>query len=210
MEDKAARLEVGYGLEGTLTDAIAHRTLESELAPSFARGAYFDGLDATLKADLRHRAEHLSAEPRAGPEHDVAPKAHQHAAHEVGTHVARDQRGNPSRAHRVGTAGHAGAAGALGDRMAAVAARARRRTLRRRRRRRDRLGSLVRDIGRGIGNLRARRAWSDGMERFEFSTIVGHACGCVFWVAALLVPTAAVVIIAGGGEFGGAGSLIHW
>jgi hypothetical protein len=31
-----------------------------------------------------------------------------------------------------------------------------------------------------------------------------------FWTIGILIPVAGVVLIAGGGEFGGAGSLIHW
>ncbi len=50
MAERAARLEVGYGLEGTLTDVAAHEILERTLAPAFARGAYAEGLKATLQA----------------------------------------------------------------------------------------------------------------------------------------------------------------
>jgi hypothetical protein len=32
----------------------------------------------------------------------------------------------------------------------------------------------------------------------------------LFWTIGILIPVAGVVLIAGGGEFGGAGSLIHW
>ncbi|MEO8849412.1 MAG: hypothetical protein ABI440_12395, partial [Casimicrobiaceae bacterium] len=70
-------------------------------------------------------------------------------------------------------------------------------------------GRFVRDIGRGIGNLRARRPFTEGLERFDGSTIV-DTLRLVFWIVLLLVPVAGVIIIAGGGEFGGAGSLIHW
>ena len=48
--EKSARLEVGYGLEGVLTDVDAHRILDTLLVPAFARGDYADGLDATLGA----------------------------------------------------------------------------------------------------------------------------------------------------------------
>jgi len=48
MEEHSARLEVGYGLEGVLTDVAAHRILEQRLKPAFARGAYAEGIDATL------------------------------------------------------------------------------------------------------------------------------------------------------------------
>ncbi len=50
MDERSARLEVGYGLEGALTDIGAHRILEQRLKPAFARGNYDDGLDTTLAA----------------------------------------------------------------------------------------------------------------------------------------------------------------
>jgi uncharacterized membrane protein YgcG len=49
-DSRAARLEVGYGLEGALTGVQAHRILEENLAPAFSRSDYFNGLDATLAA----------------------------------------------------------------------------------------------------------------------------------------------------------------
>jgi uncharacterized membrane protein YgcG len=49
-EVRTARLEVGYGLDGVLTDALAHRILEQRLMPAFARGDFAAGLDATLNA----------------------------------------------------------------------------------------------------------------------------------------------------------------
>jgi uncharacterized membrane protein YgcG len=50
MDERSARLEVGYGLEGALTDLGAHRILEQRLRPAFARGDYAEGLDSTLDA----------------------------------------------------------------------------------------------------------------------------------------------------------------
>ncbi|MEP7329020.1 MAG: TPM domain-containing protein, partial [Betaproteobacteria bacterium] len=50
MNERTARIEVGYGFEGLLTDVEAHRILDEVLAPAFARGQYFEGIDATLGA----------------------------------------------------------------------------------------------------------------------------------------------------------------
>ncbi|HET9650546.1 MAG TPA: TPM domain-containing protein, partial [Usitatibacter sp.] len=50
--ERRARLEVGYGLEGALTDAASHRILETELAPAFARGDYPVGIGTTVAAVL--------------------------------------------------------------------------------------------------------------------------------------------------------------
>lgn len=49
-EDHLARLEVGYGLEGVLTDLTAQRILDQRLKPAFERGEYAEGIDATLGA----------------------------------------------------------------------------------------------------------------------------------------------------------------
>ena len=49
-EPRLARLEVGYGLEGTFTDARVHQLLEAHFAPAFAQGDYERGFDALIKS----------------------------------------------------------------------------------------------------------------------------------------------------------------
>lgn len=49
-EPRLARVDVGYGLEATLTDARVRRLLEDHLAPSFAKGDYERGFDAFIKS----------------------------------------------------------------------------------------------------------------------------------------------------------------
>lgn len=44
--DHAARIEVGYGLEGALNDAASKRIIEDVMLPQFRRGDYFGGIDA--------------------------------------------------------------------------------------------------------------------------------------------------------------------
>jgi uncharacterized protein len=47
-DDRKARTEVGYGLEGVVTDAISSRVIREYLAPKFRQGDYAGGLrDAT-------------------------------------------------------------------------------------------------------------------------------------------------------------------
>ncbi len=43
---RTARIEVGYGLEGVLTDAASRRLIDELMVPHFRRGDYFAGLDA--------------------------------------------------------------------------------------------------------------------------------------------------------------------
>jgi uncharacterized membrane protein YgcG len=50
LAERTARIEVGYGLEGALPDALAERILDEQLVPRFARGEYEDGVQATLAA----------------------------------------------------------------------------------------------------------------------------------------------------------------
>jgi len=43
-DDRKARIEVGYGLEGAVTDALASRIIREYLAPKFRQNDYFGGL----------------------------------------------------------------------------------------------------------------------------------------------------------------------
>jgi len=43
-DDRKARIEVGYGLEGAVTDALASRIIREYLAPHFRKGDYYGGL----------------------------------------------------------------------------------------------------------------------------------------------------------------------
>lgn len=50
MEDRRARIEVGYGLEGALNDAKAGRLLDQYLIPAFQEGQYSQGVAAAYAA----------------------------------------------------------------------------------------------------------------------------------------------------------------
>jgi uncharacterized protein len=47
-QDRAVRIEVGYGLEGALPDVIADRIIERVIVPRFRSGDFFGGLDEAL------------------------------------------------------------------------------------------------------------------------------------------------------------------
>jgi uncharacterized protein len=51
--DQAMRIEVGYGLEGTVPDAIAKRLIEEEFIPRFREGDFYGGLRAGLDRLMR-------------------------------------------------------------------------------------------------------------------------------------------------------------
>ena len=48
-EDRKLRIEVGYGLEGALTDAIASRIINETIKPLFRQNDYFGGIGAGLQ-----------------------------------------------------------------------------------------------------------------------------------------------------------------
>jgi uncharacterized protein len=43
--DKKIRIEVGYGLEGAMTDAISSQIIRKDIAPSFKNGNFYEGID---------------------------------------------------------------------------------------------------------------------------------------------------------------------
>lgn len=43
--ERKVRIEVGYGLEGTLTDKIAHDIIQEKILPAFKRGKYDQGIE---------------------------------------------------------------------------------------------------------------------------------------------------------------------
>lgn len=49
-DDRKIRLEVGYGLEGALPDALAGAIIRQEIAPRFRAGQFYQGIEAGLTA----------------------------------------------------------------------------------------------------------------------------------------------------------------
>lgn len=66
-QDRKMRIEVGYGLEGVLPDAVAGRITREVMAPRFRRGDYQGGITAAVDAVLRATGEGESAAPGAKP-----------------------------------------------------------------------------------------------------------------------------------------------
>jgi uncharacterized protein len=52
-KEQKVRIEVGYGLEGTVTDAFSSRVIREVLAPPFQRRAYAEGLNAAADAIIK-------------------------------------------------------------------------------------------------------------------------------------------------------------
>ena len=53
VQERRMRIEVGYGLEGALPDALGKRIVDDEIAPHFKRGDYDGGLTAGVTALLQ-------------------------------------------------------------------------------------------------------------------------------------------------------------
>jgi uncharacterized protein len=52
IQDRKIRIEVGYGLEGTLTDAKTSQIIRHEMVPRFRQGEYSEGIVAGVHAIL--------------------------------------------------------------------------------------------------------------------------------------------------------------
>jgi uncharacterized protein len=63
-DDRATRIEVGYGLEGALTDATSNRILDETMIPLFRQGQYYAGLSAGVEQIMKV----VDGEPLPPPE----------------------------------------------------------------------------------------------------------------------------------------------
>ncbi|MCX7983549.1 MAG: TPM domain-containing protein [Bacteroidetes bacterium] len=61
-DDRKMKIEVGYGLEGVLTDAIASRIIRNEIIPHFREDNYFAGLVNGIDAIMRATAGEYRAD----------------------------------------------------------------------------------------------------------------------------------------------------
>jgi uncharacterized protein len=63
-DDRAVRIEVGYGLEGALPDAIANRIIREAILPRFREGDFYGGITAGVDRMIRV----IDGEPLPAPE----------------------------------------------------------------------------------------------------------------------------------------------
>lgn len=61
--DRKLRIEVGYGLEGALPDALAGTIIRNEISPRFREGQFYQGIDAGVNAVIAA----TKGEYKAGP-----------------------------------------------------------------------------------------------------------------------------------------------
>ena len=187
LQERIARLEVGYGLESVLTDADARRILETQLAPAFAKGNYGAGLDASLAA--------VHSKVREAYQREQIP----------GKLTVLWQQLKVKIPKLIGQAGPALNALSPGKRIVITF-----------------FGSLIgigngmcqslrlfRNLACGIGNIRAGRAFTTGMEDIRFESIFDTIKVAVLVLVAI-TGLAGLALVADGGTFGGAGALLHW
>jgi len=67
VEDRRMRVEVGYGLEGALPDALAGRILNDEVVPRFRQGDWVGGLEAGIDGILAAVRGEYTAPPPPEP-----------------------------------------------------------------------------------------------------------------------------------------------
>lgn len=73
-DDHRVRIEVGYGLEGVLSDVIANRIINEDIVPRFKAGDFSGGVEAGLNRMMRLvEGEPLPPPPETGPSDDSAP-----------------------------------------------------------------------------------------------------------------------------------------
>jgi uncharacterized protein len=65
VQDRAVRIEVGYGLEGSLPDALANRIIEETIVPAFQRGRFAEGVEAGADAIMAATRGEYAAPPGA-------------------------------------------------------------------------------------------------------------------------------------------------
>ena len=66
VQDRKVRVEVGYGLEPTITDVVASQVIRQSIAPRFREGRYGAGLEAAVTA-VFERIEAKQSPGRAKP-----------------------------------------------------------------------------------------------------------------------------------------------
>lgn len=64
IDDRKMRIETGYGLEGSLTDAISSRIIRNEIAPRFRANDFDGGVEAGVMAIIQAiKGEYVNDEP---------------------------------------------------------------------------------------------------------------------------------------------------
>jgi uncharacterized protein len=72
-DDRKARIEVGYGLEGAVPDALASRIIREYLTPKFRQSDYFGGIKDSLQAITKLIDGEILPEPMTADQQQKQP-----------------------------------------------------------------------------------------------------------------------------------------
>ncbi len=67
LKDREVTMQVGYGLEGAIPDIVAKGIIDTDIAPAFMEGKYYEGLDAAVDAIEKHASGEYTADRYASP-----------------------------------------------------------------------------------------------------------------------------------------------
>jgi uncharacterized protein len=70
--DRKVRIEVGYGLEGILPDAVAKRIIEDDITPRFRQNDFNGGIEAGVTRIMKVSAGEPLPPPKPGPQRSSA------------------------------------------------------------------------------------------------------------------------------------------
>ena len=71
--DRLMRIEVGYGLEGALTDALSSQIIRKEITPRFREGDFAGGVNAGVDAIMAATKNEYKADPAGDPKKKTFP-----------------------------------------------------------------------------------------------------------------------------------------
>lgn len=63
LDDRKIRIDVGYGLEGSLTDATSSSIIRNDIAPNFRQGDYYAGIEAGVEKIIEATKGEYKTEP---------------------------------------------------------------------------------------------------------------------------------------------------
>ncbi len=64
-QERRARIETGYGMEGVLPDITAKHIIDNEMIPNFKNDDYYRGFDQAIDAIIKAAAGEYKAEPKS-------------------------------------------------------------------------------------------------------------------------------------------------
>jgi uncharacterized membrane protein YgcG len=187
LKQRIARIEVGYGLEGALPDAVARQILDQQLASSVARGNVAEGIDHTVAAMM----ERVRSEYTAGraPGAIRTTLARLRSVFTVAAPKAWPFIRDTTTDQRVGISFFIALIGlGIADGLANAA-------------------RICANTARFAMNVIRHRPLAYGMIPVQLDSLIDT----LKLIVILAVPLAGVVVlIAGGGAFGGAGASVQW